>query len=107
MSNYGYENFNFLTLGVIITDLWQHTFKKIPIIFKPFANILIQFVTFMTKSIHHGAQTTLYCTLDDEIENESGFYYADCARKTPSKNAQSEEAAKKLWDVSEKLVGLK
>ena len=31
---------------------------------------------------------------------------SDCAVKTPSKAAQDDEAARKLWDVSMKLVGL-
>lgn len=34
------------------------------------------------------------------------FIYSDCAEDTPSKAAQDEAAAKRLWDVSVKMVGL-
>ncbi len=55
---------------------------------------------------YHGAQTTLYCALEDKIEHESGLYYSDCDKKTPSVQAQDMDAARRLWQVSEKLVGL-
>ncbi len=32
-------------------------------------------------------------------------YYSDCAEATPSKFAQREDDAEKLWELSEKLVG--
>ena len=34
-------------------------------------------------------------------------YYSDCAEKQPAPQARKEEDAKKLWEISEKLVGLK
>ncbi len=61
----------------------------------------------MIKTPWHGGQTSLYCALDDKIECESGNYYSDCAVKTPSRHAQDMDAAKKLWEISERLVGLK
>jgi hypothetical protein len=32
--------------------------------------------------------------------------FSDCKEKTPSRKARDAEAAKKLWDLSAKLVGL-
>ena len=63
--------------------------------------------TFATKTPFYGAQTTLYCALDDSIECESGMYYSDCAQKTPSAEALNKEDQKKLWALSESMVGLK
>ena len=54
-----------------------------------------------------GAETTLYCCLNDDIENESGEYYDQCKKAKPSKQALSEVDQRRLWEVSEKLVGLK
>ena len=34
-------------------------------------------------------------------------YYSDCAEKRAAPQARKEEDAKKLWEISEKLVGLK
>ena len=54
-----------------------------------------------------GAETTLYCVLEDEIENETGLYYSDCKVKEPTNNAKDMSAATKLWALSEEVVGLK
>ena len=64
-------------------------------------------LTFLIKSPFHGAQTTLYCILEDSIEKDSGKYYADCSMtKTLTEHAEDMSAAKKLWDLSEKMVNL-
>lgn len=58
------------------------------------------------KSPEQGAQTTIYCCVDEDLAKVSGRYYSDCAEKTPSAEAQNVENAKKLWEVSLKMVGL-
>ena len=65
------------------------------------------FFTFAVKTPFYGAQTTLYCALDDAIECESGLYYSDCTQKTPSAAALNKEDQKRLWDISENMVGIK
>ena len=37
----------------------------------------------------------------------SGGYYSDCREKRPSQRAQDDRGCKKLWDISEKMVGLR
>ena len=86
----------------LLTDLLVE--KKFPLWL---ANIIKKMLIFSIKTSFHGAQTTIYCCVEDKIEGESGYYYEGCARTTPSRDAQNEESAKKLWDISEKLVGLK
>ncbi len=54
-----------------------------------------------------GAQTTLYCCLEDKISGDSGRYYSDCREKRPSARARSEADQARLWEVSERMVGLK
>ncbi len=53
--------------GIIKTDL----FRNFPPIYK-FFNNLIKPIYMKPKS---GAQTTLYCALEESLKDESGFYY--------------------------------
>eukprot|EP00058_Branchiostoma_floridae_P014549 XP_002600037.1 hypothetical protein BRAFLDRAFT_221193 [Branchiostoma floridae] len=58
------------------------------------------------KNQWEGAQTTIYCAVDENIE-KSGLYYSDCRPKRAARQARDEAAAKRLWDLSEEMVGLK
>jgi len=89
--------------GVINTELGRHIYDQYP----KFIHPILQCLTWCIKTPFHGAQTTLYCCLEDKIEGESGLYYSDCARKDASAHGRDDEAAKKLWELSEKMVGLK
>ncbi|XP_052010926.1 dehydrogenase/reductase (SDR family) member 13 like 1 [Xyrauchen texanus] len=53
-----------------------------------------------------GAQTTLYCALQEGIEHLSGRYFSDCQLVQVKPEARDDGIAKKLWDVSEKLCGM-
>jgi retinol dehydrogenase 12 len=64
------------------------------------------FYWLISKSSIEGAQTTIYCCVDDSIPSLSGKYFSDCKVKEPSKEAQDENEASKLWNLSVKLVGL-
>jgi retinol dehydrogenase 12 len=59
---------------------------------------------FVTKNPWQGCQTTLHCTLSDDVEN--GSYYADC-----KKDKENEEVTKanwdQLWQISEQTLGIK
>lgn len=69
-------------------------------------------------SVEDGAQTTLHCVLEDESSMESGAFYSQFGiykdkdarkggwpMKLPNSTA-TPEVATKLWEVSDKLVGL-
>ncbi|MBX5482967.1 MAG: SDR family oxidoreductase [Myxococcaceae bacterium] len=51
-----------------------------------------------------GAETTIYLATAPELEGQSGGYYARKKKIAPSKAAQSDETAKRLWDVTETLI---
>ncbi|EDV23764.1 Retinol dehydrogenase 13 [Trichoplax sp. H2] len=53
-----------------------------------------------------GAQTTVYAAVDPSLENVSGQFLARCKIDTPSPYARDEAVAKKLYDMSLKLVNL-
>jgi retinol dehydrogenase-12 len=54
-----------------------------------------------------GAQTILYCCLEESIKHKTGGYYCTLAEKRPSKYAMIETDQKKLWDLSEELTNCK
>ncbi|KAM3625973.1 uncharacterized protein V6R79_020689 [Siganus canaliculatus] len=88
--------------GVIRTELGRHVF--------PGFNLLIKALIFplymMIKSPWEGAQTTIFCAVDESVANSSGLYYSDCAVKKAAPQALDDAAAKKLWDLSASMVGL-
>ncbi|CAG9107337.1 unnamed protein product [Plutella xylostella] len=89
--------------GVIKTELGRHLNDTL----FPGARPIIGFVLspFM-KNPELGAQTTIYCSVDEKCAEETGLYYSDCAVTTPARSALKDDDAKKLWDISAELVGL-
>jgi NAD(P)-dependent dehydrogenase (short-subunit alcohol dehydrogenase family) len=53
-----------------------------------------------------GARTSVYLASSPEVEGVSGKYFVKCTETQPRKWAQDPDAAKRLWQVSEELVGL-
>ncbi len=59
------------------------------------------------KTLQQGCSTTLVAALDPEIESQSGAYLVDgdVSDVDPPEDATSEENQRKLWNLSEELVG--
>lgn len=58
--------------GVITTELGRHFSRTI----FPGANILIRMILRpILKNPEEGAQTTIYCSVDEKTANETGLYY--------------------------------
>eukprot|EP01122_Echinamoeba_exundans_P002749 TRINITY_DN12730_c0_g1_i1.p1 TRINITY_DN12730_c0_g1~~TRINITY_DN12730_c0_g1_i1.p1 ORF type:complete len:300 (+),score=46.22 TRINITY_DN12730_c0_g1_i1:263-1162(+) len=83
--------------GAVRTDLQRHP-NWLTYLFEPFRRLLF-------KTPLQGAQTSLYCALEPQLESEAGKFFADSAvvKKVPS-TFNSDDAAK-LWLISEQLVG--
>uniref|UniRef100_A0A1A8I8V9 Wu:fd55e03 n=2 Tax=Nothobranchius TaxID=28779 RepID=A0A1A8I8V9_NOTKU len=88
--------------GVIRTELGRHLFSSLAL----WKRILFSLFMWIIKSPREGAQTTIYCAVDESLSNQSGLYYSDCAPKTPAPQARDDAAAKRLWDLSASMVGL-
>ncbi|XP_020797309.1 retinol dehydrogenase 13 [Boleophthalmus pectinirostris] len=88
--------------GVIRTELGRHLFPTLAL----WKRIIAMPLMMLIKTPWEGAQTTIYCAVEESLANESGFYYSDCARKTAAPQAQDDAAAKRLWDLSASMVGL-
>jgi len=57
------------------------------------------------KTVPQGAATQVYLATNPALANVSGQYFADCNVAKPRPDANDEAMAKKLWEVSEKIVG--
>ena len=66
--------------------------------------IMFALVTPFTKSVVQGAATSVYCATAPEVEENAGGYFADCAPKKPSREAQDPAVARRLWDVTRELI---
>ncbi|XP_040311311.1 dehydrogenase/reductase SDR family member 13 isoform X1 [Herpailurus yagouaroundi] len=53
-----------------------------------------------------GAQTPLYCALQEGIEPLSGRYFANCHVEEVPPAARDDHAAHRLWEASKRLAGL-
>ncbi|KAJ4431236.1 hypothetical protein ANN_19833 [Periplaneta americana] len=91
---------NSLHPGIVGTDL----FRRLPSLVLSFTKILCNF---FGKNPIEGAQTSIYLAVSEEVEGITGKYFADCKESSMSQTAMDEGLAKKLWEVSERLVGLK
>lgn len=59
------------------------------------------------KTPEQGSQTSVYLACSSEVEGVSGKYFLDCKEKGVSSGASDVEKARKLWELSQKLVDLK
>ena len=64
---------------------------------------IIKIYELLTLTPLQGAQTTLFCCLDDAVASESGSYYSGCGKKTLKVKESSDDPAR-LWSISERLV---
>ena len=53
-----------------------------------------------------GARTSIYLASAPELAGQSGGYYVRCRRHRESNAARDDDAARRLWEVSEHLVDL-
>jgi NAD(P)-dependent dehydrogenase (short-subunit alcohol dehydrogenase family) len=53
-----------------------------------------------------GAETIMYLASSDDVSKANGLYYYKCQPATPTKEAQDDDSARRLWQASEKLAGI-
>ncbi|XP_061191784.1 retinol dehydrogenase 12-like [Saccostrea echinata] len=94
---------NSLHPGLVLTELIRYLPQTVP----AYLRIFFPLILFFAKTPKQGAQTSIYCAVEESLENVTGKYFSDCAIKEEAKAAQDDEVAKKLWEISEKMVGLK
>lgn len=90
---------NSLHPGVVAT----HLFHDSPL---PLRALLASFGRLFMLSAAQGARTSVYLATAPELAGCSGGYYRDCRLDTPSRAAQSDADAARLWQESARLTGI-
>lgn len=88
--------------GMARTELGRHVpFPKV------LKLILYPLYWLLVRSAWQASQTVLYCALNADLEGQTGKYYGNCKEEPWPENAQDDEAAARLWTISEKITRLK
>lgn len=70
-------------------------------------NLFVPVLSFYQKSPLQGAYCSIFVATDPSLEGIGGEYFIDSKAYPLNKAATDERAAGKLWEISEKLTGLK
>lgn len=66
---------------------------------------LFPLVTLFFRTPSQGAETSMVVATQDGIEAHNGGYFANRKPTTPTRIARNAESARKLWEMSEEMVG--
>lgn len=94
---------NSLHPGVVNTNIARH-FSLLKN--KMIRATLLFFLWPIHKTPQNGAQTSIYCAVDPSLNNVSGRYFTDCCQKKCAEQGCDDGVARKLWEISEEMVGL-
>jgi NAD(P)-dependent dehydrogenase (short-subunit alcohol dehydrogenase family) len=70
-------------------------------------DVVQRVLTLIMKSPEQGAQTSIWLASSPDVEGVCGRYYANCKEKQPAAWAKDPHIARRLWEISEELTGLR
>jgi len=71
-----------------------------------YAGRILALVKPFLRTAEKGAETSVYLATSDEVTTTSGEYFCDCKPKKTNRSARDREQARRLWELSERLVGI-
>jgi NAD(P)-dependent dehydrogenase (short-subunit alcohol dehydrogenase family) len=86
---------NSLHPGAVATGIFRNTPRPVEWLIK-----------MVTMNPEKGAETSVYLATSGEVEGISGKYFEKKLEKYPSRSAQDDALALRLWQVSEQMTGL-
>jgi len=90
---------NVMHPGVVATRIWK-------VGLAPVDKVIQWVVSQFALTPEEGADTVLYLATSPEVEKVSGQYFIKRTIVEPAPQAREAEAARQLWEVSARLVGL-
>jgi len=88
--------------GAVRTEVSRHFTENT--LFKALYYVALPLGYYFIKSPEQGAQTTLYCALEDQEKLKGGEYYSDCEVAQVNPEALREGYGKRLWEISEEFI---
>jgi NAD(P)-dependent dehydrogenase (short-subunit alcohol dehydrogenase family) len=70
------------------------------------ARLLVTLYRPLALTPEQGAETSIYLCASPEVEGKSGLYFYRSREHRPNRFGADDEAARRLWSASERLVGL-
>jgi NAD(P)-dependent dehydrogenase (short-subunit alcohol dehydrogenase family) len=67
-------------------------------------SVLIKIGHLFMINTEKGARTQVYLASSPDVAGVTGKYFDKCKEKQPNQEAQNDDSARKLWEISEKLV---
>lgn len=71
-----------------------------------FYNFAMALMRPFQRSIAKGSRTSIYLCAAPAVANVSGEYFADCKIAQPTEFGRDDAAARRLWELSERMVGV-
>jgi NAD(P)-dependent dehydrogenase (short-subunit alcohol dehydrogenase family) len=67
---------------------------------------VVRLAKFLAISPEKGAETLVYLAASEDVANFSGSYFYKCRLATPTREAQDDAAAERLWQESARLAAI-
>ncbi|MFL6690272.1 MAG: SDR family oxidoreductase [Alphaproteobacteria bacterium] len=71
-----------------------------------FLSLAVRLAKNIAITPEQGAETIIYLASSPAVEGKTGGYYYKCRLETPSRAAQSDADAVRLWEISAKISGI-
>ncbi|XP_062337869.1 retinol dehydrogenase 12-like isoform X1 [Osmerus eperlanus] len=84
--------------GIVRTELKRHMNLALLISWK--------IVRPFTKTVVQGAQTSIFCAVEPNLDSHSGGYYCDCKLSSCDRAGRDDVMAEKLWELSCQMLGI-
>lgn len=89
--------------GIMIrTSLGRHLKET-----NAFSHLLWNSCLWLMKSPEQGAQTTIYCAVDEACSEQHKLFYANCGARELAKCARDDDLAKRLWEESVNMTKIR
>ena len=98
VKDYGISTYS-LQPGFIYSDLGRYSYRA------TFVYLTVGML--YGRTTMEGAQTNIYCAVEEGLEKYSGNYFRNCGLSLASVDGRNDGFAKKLWEISEQVTGIK